>query len=594
MERFSGMSPIHFDTIIVGQGLAGTAVAWNLRWRGQSVVVVDRDDSVTSSKVAAGLITPVTGQRLVPSWKFAAFRSFAGQFYRMVERDTGEFFFRDLPAVRLFDNETEISTYGQRKETTEFSDLVRDLNPIVDSSRLRSELGGFEMPEAGQLDVRRYLSVSRETFQREGQLRTANLALAEDIKVDPTCIQIPSLQLEADRIVFCEGIAAGENPWFSTVQFRPAKGEILTIRIPDLDEPRIIHRGIWLVQISPHVYKAGATYEWKQLDNVPTAEGRRELEERLRELLKVPFEVLDHEASVRPIHLNQRPVLGVHDIDRRIALLNGLGSKGTLQAPLLAYQLARLMLDGMPLDATLDVNQKPKSKSPVSGINMVKGSNVSRETSRRQRPAPLTEQAQQAIRNQIAPQRETPENEILIDATAGNGYDTRFLALLAGTRGRVIAIDIQPEALTRTEAQLQSLLMDTGASPVCASVKLVLDDHANLLQIVAPADHGKVGAVMFNLGYLPSGDKALVTRAVSTQKALQGAIAVIRPGGIITVIAYRGHPGGMEEASTVEAFLSQLPSSDFSITTSESMSESAASKPSPKLFVIRRKGHADE
>lgn len=136
---------------------------------------------------------------------------------------------------------------------------------------------------------------------------------------------------------------------------------------------------------------------------------------------------------------------------------------------------------------------------------------------------------------------------VLVDATAGNGHDTLFLARLARTiRGEVLAFDIQQEALDATQGLLTAESL--AARLVCAS-------HARLLEYVS----GNVAAVMFNLGFWPGSDKTVVTRAEHTLAALRVAADVLLAHGVISVHAYTGHPGGLEEAESVRAWARSLP-----------------------------------
>ena len=329
-----------FDFIIVGQGLAGTALAWSLRWGGSRVLVIDREAPVTSSKIAAGLITPITGQRLVKSWRLDELWPIAVQIYRQVEQITATTLFHELPMVRLFSTETEVEFFAKRRASAEFLALIRQPQPLLSDHEFVTERGGFEMPFAGQLDVRRYLDVSRETFQRDGGYLTADLQPESDLVLDDSGVRLPRLGVQARQLVFCEGAALTTNPWFRDVILKPAKGEILTVRIPGLTEQRVVHRGVWLVPLGNENFRVGSTYEWQRLDHTPTVAGRDEITGKLREFLRLPFDVLDHHAAVRPIHLNQYPVIGVHSDHRQLAYFNGLGSKGTLHAPHFARELA--------------------------------------------------------------------------------------------------------------------------------------------------------------------------------------------------------------------------------------------------------------
>ena len=96
----------HYQNMIIGQGLAGSAIAWRLHWSGESVLLIDADEPDTASRVAAGLITPVTGKRLVRSPDFEQYWKEATSFYRRVEQTTGTAFFEETPMIRLLDPET--------------------------------------------------------------------------------------------------------------------------------------------------------------------------------------------------------------------------------------------------------------------------------------------------------------------------------------------------------------------------------------------------------------------------------------------------------------------------------------------------------
>lgn len=139
-----------------------------------------------------------------------------------------------------------------------------------------------------------------------------------------------------------------------------------------------------------------------------------------------------------------------------------------------------------------------------------------------------------------------PPGGTAIDATAGNGQDTAYLARAVGEKGHVLAIDIQPLAVATTKARLES----EGLSARC-DVRVA--DHAELASIAAPLA-GKVDCILFNLGYLPGSDHSLTTQPITTGKALRAALGLIRPGGRIVCVAYTGHPGGEDESETVETF----------------------------------------
>jgi tRNA A58 N-methylase Trm61 len=143
-------------------------------------------------------------------------------------------------------------------------------------------------------------------------------------------------------------------------------------------------------------------------------------------------------------------------------------------------------------------------------------------------------------------QRVISEGDLVIDATAGNGHDTVFLARCVGDSGRVLAFDVQAAAIESTRRLLES-------ADVSTNVELFHESHARL------ADHvpaGSVAAIMFNLGYLPGSDQSVITTTSETLIALEAAVQALRPGGWLCVVCYPGHDGGNDEASAVESWLS--------------------------------------
>jgi ubiquinone/menaquinone biosynthesis C-methylase UbiE len=138
------------------------------------------------------------------------------------------------------------------------------------------------------------------------------------------------------------------------------------------------------------------------------------------------------------------------------------------------------------------------------------------------------------------------------DATCGNGHDTLFLARLVGPGGKVWAFDLQEKALANTRA----LLDEAGC---LAQTELVAAGHESLAEFVGE----RLNAALFNLGYLPGGDKNFVTRAEQTLAALDQAAHLLLPGGIITICVYTGHPGGAEEGEAVEQWAAGLAPATF-------------------------------
>jgi glycine/D-amino acid oxidase-like deaminating enzyme len=339
MTAFYGRAMTSPDYVVIGQGLAGTAVAWHLRWKRCRVLVIDRGDEATASRVAAGLVTPITGLRLVKTWRLDECFPAAVAFYRRVEAETGEQFFTVRNAVRLFATDQERNQFERRTDPA-YRALVHHPSPPVNEEWFAAPHGGFEMSSAARLDVPRYLDASRDRFRADGSYLAADIDPARDVEPEAGGVRISKLGVRAKGVVFCQGLAGRGNPWFPGVRFTPAKGEVLTLRIPGLAEERVVYRGVWLVPVGGGVFRAGATYDRDDLTPTPTDRGRAEIVARLREFVRLPFEVIGHAAGVRPVVDGGRPVIGIHPDHPQLAVFNGLGSKGALLAPLLAAELA--------------------------------------------------------------------------------------------------------------------------------------------------------------------------------------------------------------------------------------------------------------
>lgn len=164
----------------------------------------------------------------------------------------------------------------------------------------------------------------------------------------------------------------------------------------------------------------------------------------------------------------------------------------------------------------------------------------------------LVQRAHEALEKVVA------EGDIVIDATLGNGHDTLFLARCVGDSGHVYGFDIQQQALKST----LECLDDAGTSE---RVTLYHAGHELIATLLPDALRGAVRAMMFNLGYLPGGDKSRTTTPGTTLAALTAGLEMLSPGGVISVIAYTGHRGGRDEADAVKCWAGTLPRDLFNV-----------------------------
>ena len=327
------------EVTIVGQGLAGTCLAWRLWNRGRKFRLLHSESRRSTSSISAGLLTPVTGRNLNPSWRLGEFLPEAMKFYRKVERVLGEEFFREVPILRLFADEEERSRL-ERKGVEVLAWVAGYLEK--GSGPYFAPHGGVTWKGGGWLDTRRFLESSKDFFSQAGVLRQQDVNLVNPCPLDGV-------------MVLCAGAPGlGAGP-FGFLPERRAKGELLTVRIEGLPEERVVSRNGWLIPLGEGLFRAGSTYRWDDLTDRITDAGREEIEELIRSFTSLPYEVVDHVAGVRPIVRQSRPVIGRHPLQENLAIFNGLGSKGVLYAPGAAERLASHLSEGTEIEEDLDV-----------------------------------------------------------------------------------------------------------------------------------------------------------------------------------------------------------------------------------------------
>ena len=166
-----------------------------------------------------------------------------------------------------------------------------------------------------------------------------------------------------------------------------------------------------------------------------------------------------------------------------------------------------------------------------------------------------------------------------IDATVGNGYDTAFLAEIIGDGGKVLGLDIQEAAIDRTRERLEEC-------DLLSRVILEQKNHQEIQLSVRTLDWPAVRLIMFNLGYLPGSDKSIITQRSTTISALNSCLELLSVKGALSIVAYRGHPGGFDEYLAVQQWMNELPSNHYFTLQFErgSITESEA----PVFFWVRR------
>lgn len=348
------------DVLVVGQGLAGSLLAWVLIRRGLSVVVVDDGDD-NASQVAAGLINPITGRRLVKSSDVDQCLPSAMATYRELESIFRQPFFVPLPMQRLLKTPAERRLAEQRLLDAGYRAYLQSIDDAP--SGVVAANGRLLQMQTGYLRTRPLLERMREFLVDNAAYRRARFDYAE-LKVEP---DLQWRDLRPRHVVFCEGHKATANPWFGRLPFQPAKGEILHCQAPEAIPQRILNYGYWLIADGPLSFKTGATFEPEFRDANPSIAARQKLLDALALVCPAlaSARVIEHRAGIRPTTLDKQPLIGRHPAHRKLHIFNGFGAKGSLAIPGHAHYFADALQQQAQLPAHCDIRRYHDTHFPA-------------------------------------------------------------------------------------------------------------------------------------------------------------------------------------------------------------------------------------
>lgn len=343
----------HTQFLIVGQGISGTFLSFYLNKKGVDYLVIDDNNASSSSRVAAGVINPVTGRRIVRTWMIETLLPFARQAYAELQYDTGKIFFSEKSIVNLFPSAQMRNAFIERLQEEEaFLKLSGDDHRF--SAYLEYVFGDGEIFPAFVVQLQELLTGWRNRLMEKNRLieehfEGNNLLLEKD--------GVHYGNIRAEKIIFCDGIVSSENRYFRNLPFAANKGEALVIRVPELPQQYVFKKAITLVPLGDEYFWAGASHEWDFTDTLPSEVFLEKTKRQLNNWLKVPFTVERHVSSVRPATLERRPFVGLHPHEPRMGILNGMGTKGCSLAPFFANQLAEHLTSNEPLMPEVNINR---------------------------------------------------------------------------------------------------------------------------------------------------------------------------------------------------------------------------------------------
>jgi hypothetical protein len=341
------------DYIIIGCGLASIAFCEQLRDNNKSFVVFD-DNSQKSSIVAAGLYNPVILKRFSEVWKSKEQLEIALPVYAKIEKQLNIKIDYKLRILRRFTSIGEENKWFNASDKPSLEHylsikLVKNANTSIDAP-----FGFGEVLQAGRLDTEMLITNYKQFLKQNDNFIERSFDY-DHIHFEGELIQYEDIQ--SKQIIFAEGFGVKKNPYFKNSPLTGSKGEILTIKAPDLKIEYAIKSSVFVIPLGSDLYNVGSTYDNEDKSNVPTEKAKEQLLLKVKTFIKCDFEVINHIAGVRPTVKDRRPLVGRHLDYQNLYILNGLGTRGVMIAPYVAQQLYNFIENGGELDKEIDVNR---------------------------------------------------------------------------------------------------------------------------------------------------------------------------------------------------------------------------------------------
>ncbi len=327
------------NTLVVGQGIAGSLTAYMLYRYNIPFLVIDPRRVNTASTVAAGMFTPVSGKRNTIHPLAAEQLRFSIETFGELETLLKTKLLHLKNIYQVHDSEAAKNELDKKLTEGILGNYVFTPPSSID---VRQDHGAFEIAGSGWVNCRLFIETFADWLkQRDALMEAAFVHEALEIKQGALAYQGTEFQ----HIIFCEGYRAAQNPFFVKEQIIPCKGDLLIIQCNHFGDSHIIKKnGIYLIPLGEKIFCAGSTYDWNNDQEVPDETAKKILEERLQDMLKDRYTIIDHRSGVRPTTINREVIARKHPHHKGIFMLNGLGTKGILQGPWWADHLIKKIL----------------------------------------------------------------------------------------------------------------------------------------------------------------------------------------------------------------------------------------------------------
>jgi glycine/D-amino acid oxidase-like deaminating enzyme len=344
------------EFLIIGQGISGTWLSFYLQKANRSFLVIDNNQQNSASRVAAGIINPVTGRRIVKTWMIDELLDFILPAYEELGKEIGATAISKKNLVDFHPTPQMKIAFDERvKENADFLFHPKDQDQYRDI--LNYDFGFGEVDPCYVVNLKEIIPNWTKKLKRQNQFLNEDFDIKE-LQLAETRVRYKNIT--ADKIIFCDGASSAENNFFKNLPFALNKGEAMIIESAGIPTTHIFKKGMMLTSLENDLHWIGSNYLWEFDHDQPTEQFRKQTETFLKNWLKVPFNIIDHKASVRPANIERRPFVGLHPAYKNMGILNGMGTKGCSLAPFFAKQFVDHLIKGKEILPEADIKRFSK------------------------------------------------------------------------------------------------------------------------------------------------------------------------------------------------------------------------------------------
>lgn len=341
--------------IIIGQGIAGSLLAYELMKAGKKVLIIDNGHKTSASLIAAGMWNPILFKKLKKSWRADDLLPALENVYSELEKVLDKKFMYRREIVRLFPSNDAANDFHLAAGDERYSAYLEEkTQPEVE--KVANDEFGYGTIKGGYIELPVFLPAFREYLKKhdsliETEFNENDLVISED--------GVSWNGYKAKKIIYANGYKTTESAYWSYLPIARTHGNMLHVNAEELNLKGVFNNGQWLLHLEDGSYKMGATFEWDLPEPSPSEEGKQKLIKKLESGLKEKpqLDLIEHQAGIRPTSSDHRPIMGFHADHPEIGIFSGMGTKGIMLAPFFARQFSASLTEKSPIEDVVNVNR---------------------------------------------------------------------------------------------------------------------------------------------------------------------------------------------------------------------------------------------